>query len=378
MAEGRVIEADLGLVRFLKKAGAGDLKKCYQCATCSSACNLSPEDKPFPRKEMLLAGWGQVKELLTDPDIWLCYQCNDCSVRCPRGAKPGDVLAAIRAFIYKKYSIPSFMGSALASPAALPLLLLVPMVVVGALAWLSSKGDFSYFSETIVFSRFLSHFWIEAFFIPATTIVGVLAAAGAWRFWKDLKAASPQPGTGFVPAAISVLKDIATHGTFRQCDANAPRSWAHLMIFYGFIGAALTTFFGIIHLLLNWPIPDFPPPIDMGSPIKWLGNVSAAAGVIGGLWMIGRHLLSSARTGANGYQDWLFLLVVFFVFLTGWMAQFFRLGEMAGLAYGTYYVHIVFVFFLLIYVPYSKFAHIIYRTVALIHARSVGRERRSR
>lgn len=374
MAEGRVIEADLGLVRFLKKAGAGDLKKCYQCATCSSVCNLSPADRPFPRKEMLLAGWGQMKELMADLDVWLCYQCNDCSVRCPRGAKPGDVLAAVRAYIYKHYSVPSFMGAALASPKALPLLLLVPMIVVGALAWLTAISPAFSKHATIVFADFLSHFWIEAFFIPATTIVGLLALLGVKRFWDDLRSASGQAGSGFVPAALGVLKDIATHGTFRECDANRPRSWAHLLVFYGFIGAAFTTFFGIIEIFFLNKLP----PIPMSSPIKWLGNASAAAGVFGGLWLIARHAFSAARTGANGYQDLLFLSVVFLVFLTGWLAQFFRLGEQAGLAFGTYYVHIVLVFFLLIYVPYSKFAHMIYRTVALIHARSVGRQRRSR
>ena len=40
-----------------------------------------------------------------------------------------------------------------------------------------------------------------------------------------------------------------------------------------------------------------------------------------------------------------------------------------------YFIHLVFAFALLIYLPYSKFAHVLYRTAAMILAVQYGRER---
>ncbi len=54
-------------------------------------------------------------KLIADPDVFLCHHCGDCTTYCPRGAKPGEVLGAIRAYAYNFYGWPAGLAK-LASP----------------------------------------------------------------------------------------------------------------------------------------------------------------------------------------------------------------------------------------------------------------------
>ena len=65
------LKPDLEFIESLKKTGGETVKKCYQCASCSVACPLSSDQKPFPRKEMIWAQWGQKDILFADPDVLL-------------------------------------------------------------------------------------------------------------------------------------------------------------------------------------------------------------------------------------------------------------------------------------------------------------------
>jgi quinone-modifying oxidoreductase, subunit QmoC len=75
------------------------------------------------------------------------------------------------------------------------------------------------------------------------------------------------------------------------------------------------------------------------------------------------------RPGPFGtsYADGLFLAVLGLTVIAGFLSQSFRLAGTPRLAYPTYVAHLVLVFVLLVYAPYLKFGHILYRAAALLH-----------
>ena len=118
--------------------------------------------------------------------------------------------------------------------------------------------------------------------------------------------------------------------------------------------------------------PLFELPMDLPNPIKFLGAASGLAIVIGGGMLIFRRWTNRDQVGANGYADYLFLYTIFLTGLTGMAAWLMRASGLAMAAYVSYYLHLVGVFFLLWYMPYSKYSHMIYRTLALVHVRCLG------
>src|SRR5689334_5388884 len=94
----------------LARRGGASAARCFQCATCSSACDLATADAMFPRRQILWAQWGLADRLVADPSIWLCHGCNDCTARCPRDARPGDALQAVRSLVIEHLGAPRFMA----------------------------------------------------------------------------------------------------------------------------------------------------------------------------------------------------------------------------------------------------------------------------
>lgn len=384
MAETSLFQPDLDFIRRLKETGGDSLKKCYQCATCSVVCKLSPVEKPFPRKEMLWANWGLKYKLVGDPDVWLCYQCNDCSVNCPRGAKPGDVLAAVRSYVYENYTFPSFMGRALSNPKAQFWLWLAPVLILFIILMAIHNWSFDLLNDAEVeYKHFFPHIYLETLFIGGNLLIFIFAAISLARFWKGLNHPAVQGGSvKFLPSLISTIIEVLLHKRFADCVQNKPRYLAHMLVFYGFIGAMITA--GLAALLTT-ALPEvlqcepsglpylLKYPIDLPHPVKILGVLSGLAIFIGGLLLIISRLKGREEVGADSYVDWLFLNVLFLTVLTGLLTYVTRLIGIPILAYATYFVHLVIVFFLLWYAPYSKFAHMFYRTLAIIWAKGVKR-----
>ncbi len=380
MSDRVILDADLKFVQGVIKAGGQDLKKCYQCSTCTVVCPLTPEGTPFPRKEMINAQWGIKDKLITSMDPWLCFHCNDCSEQCPREAKPGDVMAAIRNMIIANVAVPSFLGKLTQSIGGSLLLLLFPIILLGAVILGINGGELAFLDKPVIVfhPNMISIPVIEIVFIPAFFFGIITGLLGIKRLINGLSKNYPktEDGEPLVSALIGTVKDVLSHSKFRECGVNANRNVAHMLLFYSFIGLLITTA-GVTSIYYINKIAGAtvvtPTPLPFFHPIKIIGNVSALAASIGILLILGRRLFSE-KIGQTVAFDWIFILNIALIVATGILAQTSRVAG-SQVAYFIYYCHLVFVFFLFAYMPHSKFGHMFYRATALVYARYSGREK---
>lgn len=357
--------------------------RCYQCATCSSVCLLAPANAPFPRRQILWAQWGMEDRLMGDAGPWLCHQCNDCSVRCPREVNPGDVMASIRAMVVEKLATPRFLGSLVGNvKKTWPLLVLAPLVywlvLLGATGVHIPNIDpaLSGVDGRFHYEHFVPHSLIYITYFAATFFILATMWSSGRRFWTRLGAAQPRQGS-FFGALIPALVDIATHKKFATCDRGVPkRRWGHFLLMWGFVGAAITSGFAVVYLyretvFFSWLSLDYSYPVPITHWVKWLGNISAAALVLGGflLWL-NRRAVGEKLVGVTTAFDRFFLWVVLTVIATGVLTEVFRFIAVPPiLACAIYVIHLGIVLTLFLTLPYSKFAHIVYRTLAMTHER---------
>ena len=385
MSEATVIKPDLAFVNEIIKGGGESLKKCYQCATCSVVCNVTPEGNPFPRKEMVLAQWGQKDKLITSADVWLCHQCSDCTAYCPRGAKPGEVLNAIRKQSIKHVAMVPLFAKIAQDPKLVWLLFAIPAVLFYLIMPYKSfsgiprneSGAMAYHFFMPVFPHIDVTFILTAIFAAASAFVGIT------RLWAGMKAQGGElkSSGNLVSDVISSVTTIMAHSKFADCNVNRLRQWGHMALFYAFAGLAVTTTWAIIYLYGNhflgikaFSVFNFgEAPYPMSDPMKMLALASSVAFAVGIVILLLNRLGQAGKAGMGSYFDWLFLAIVTGVGATGMLSWALRLANME-VGYIVYFIHLVFVWSLFAYAPYSKFAHLFYRTTAMVFAKHSGRD----
>jgi len=358
------IVPDGSFVKQIIYLGGESLKKCFQCGACSVVCSLSPHKEPFPRKEMIWTQWGLKDRLLKDPDVWLCHNCNDCSTCCPRGAKPGDVLAAIRNYSILHFALPSFLSKSF------------------------SKLTYSLFILAIfVLIYFLPISYGPITFIIVGGLAFIVTAIGMLRFWENISKPEGRPVSartddnsrieavnkiknGFLTSFISSLVEILKHSNFRRCGVDKGSDHAHLFTFYGFIFLVISHLGDQIYSITGAGLLSLP----LTNPIKIIGNIGALALFYGLTLIIYRRLFKKREVGGATYFDWLFIVIFYLIALTGIATELSRIVGAIDLVHRLYLVHLVVTFILLAHAPFSKFAHPLYRTLAMTYAKQIGRE----
>ena len=382
------LSPDRALLARLLGSGGESLRQCMQCATCSSVCELASAQSPFPRKEMLWAQWGMKARLMADLDLWICHECHQCTRRCPRGARPGDVMAALRRECVIHYCFASPVGIWLARPVGLVVVAVASALALASAMVLWQAGGAASAELTTALSnpRIVFPFWER---LPRGLLVtlfgGVLAfdvvAAGTalFRFGSALTAALPAvarnvPARSRLESAIRVIGRIGMHDDFGACTFGRGRHVNHALVVYGMLGLCLVDLWVVV-APFNPLVSGFVYPMSFLDPWKILGNVAGLAllaGSVGLAWQRGARSLKSA---AGTFWDWSLLALLALVVLTGFATELLHFARLEALRHGAYFVHLTMVLTFLFCLPYSKLAHGAYRAVAMVIAERYGRLR---
>lgn len=366
MPETLLVEPDSAFINAVMASGGLDLKKCFQCATCTSLCSLSTEDRPFPRQLMIEAQWGMKEELMEDPAVWLCHNCGDCTANCPRGAHPAELMGALRSQAIQHYARPQWLGRIVADPKYLPLLFLFPALIFAAIArWAPSYPLTAPYTYAQVFPEQV----LEALFFAVAGFAVISFALSVRQMAMHLRRGGLDGHV--LPGLMPALAEIISHRRFGKCTTEHNRYWGHLLTFSSFIGLAAmstTLAFGTWFSLAH-------SPLSQTNPLKLFANLCALIIVVGLSIIFANRLRGEAKPETGSYFDWIFLLNLAGVAVTGILSEILRLEQIVWAMYPIYFLHLTLTFNLFVTTPYSKFGHLVYRTVAMA-ATWKGREAR--
>jgi citrate/tricarballylate utilization protein len=347
---------------------------CNSCRYCEGLCAV------FPAMEM--------RRSFPDGDLNylanLCHACGACYTDC-QFSPPHEynvnvprTLAIVRAESYAAYAWPRAMAGMFARN-GLVISLAGAAGVAAFILGLAAGNDhaalFGSHTGPGAFYRLMPHAAMAVLFGAALLYAIVALAMGVRAFWRDI---GEPIGMGADPAAW--LQAIRDAGELRYLDGggvgcvNADerptdrrRSYHHLT-FYGFaLCFAATCVATLYHYLLarEAPYPWWDAPVVLGT----LGGIGLVIGPIGLLAERSRRDPALVDEGRAG-MDVAFTVMLLLTGLTGLALLIWRDSAAMGLLLA---VHLGVVFALFVTMPYGKFVHGIYRTVALVR---YARERR--
>jgi citrate/tricarballylate utilization protein len=306
----------------------------------------------------------------------LCHNCGACLHACQYAAphefeiNVPKAMAKVRLDTYAEYAWPQVMGKlyqrngltlALASGAGLTLFLCLTLMVMGNLFTAIPEGNFyGIFPHNTLALMFGAVF---GFAILALTM-------GVRRFWRNVSpvaASLPLKTSAALEATANVAQLKYLDGGHGEGCNNADDKFTlwrrrfHHLTFYGFLLCfAATGVATLYHYLLNWsaPYPILSLPVMLGIA----GGIGLLIGPAGLLW------LNLRRNPAHGDEnqkpmDRGFISLLFLVSASGLALLAFRETTALGLLLA---IHLGLVMAFFLTMPYSKFAHGIFRSAALL------------
>lgn len=306
----------------------------------------------------------------------LCHNCGACLSACQYAAphefaiNVPKAMAKVRLDTYAEYAWPKALGTlyqrngltlALASGAGLAFFLCLTLMVMGNLFTAMPGGNFY---------GIFPHNTLALMFGAVFGFAVLALSIGVGRFWRNVSPAQstlPLKASAALEATANVAQLKYLDGGHGEGCTNADDKFTlwrrrfHHFTFYGFMLCfAATGTATLYHYLLDWsaPYPIFSLPVMLGV----VGGIGLLVGPAGLLWM---NLRRNPDQGDEKQKpmDRGFIALLLLVSGSGLALLAFRESSALGLLLA---IHLGLVMAFFLTMPYSKFAHGIFRSAALL------------
>ncbi|HRY33690.1 MAG TPA: 4Fe-4S dicluster domain-containing protein [Bacteroidales bacterium] len=362
------IRINLGYIDELNKYGAEDVQLCYQCGDCSTVCVHSDDIFNFPRKSMRRLQMGLERKIETTLEPWLCYYCGQCSDQCPREADPGETMMSLRRWLIARYDFTGIASRFFRSSATEVIAILAVALITGLFLFIYGKagGSISIYDGE---GAFLPSSFIHFFDLAIGSVLAVFLLINAYRMWH----LTMNKGVSVRISPWLYLKHIFTfplhfftQKRYAQCESKNRN-----FIFMPWI-THLGLMLGYVTMLVL--VMVFIEELQHGPEIIWQVHLFAYAAslglIIGTIYFIRSRLRKTAyvQFKKSHSTDWVFVILLFLIVITGIGQHILHRTGYYEAANITYILHLMCVVPWLLRMPFSKWAHLLYRPLAMYFA----------
>jgi ferredoxin len=385
---------DPGLLDDVKLFGAADVSACFSCGNCTAICPLSDNDGTFPRRMIRYAQVGLVEELRSSKELWTCYHCGLCTETCPTQADPGGFMAAARRHAIATYDRTRLARVMYTRPVLGWLIAAALAVCFGVFMYAdhgprsrASLDLFGFIPEPLIHYTGL----VVMVVVAVAGLAGIVTmAAGIARKEGIGSGTLPRGREGIRRLVGALWEAIAVESIglrrYRADCAQAQvaeplwrRRWVvHAATMWGFLGLLLATLLDYALALIG--VRQTGAPVPVWYPVRLLGTVAGLFMVYGvTVLVLNRIRRVATATKDSASSDWMLLALLWLTGVTGLLlelALYLPGAPMWG--YWVLIIHVAVALDLLLLLPFMKFAHAIYRPVALFfHALAAGQREAS-
>jgi quinone-modifying oxidoreductase subunit QmoC len=359
------VQSDPTLLSEIRRYGAFDSAACYQCGSCTLSCELVGESATFPRKSIRYALLGLREPLLGSLDPWVCHDCGDCSIVCPRQAEPRISMMTLRRFLCGKYDWTGLASRLLQSKAwYLGSLIFVAvftlLLIIAYHLWYVAMpvGDF------VRTPLGLDHMFPLMTYYTLTVILLPLALLlsrvhRVWLFTMKGDGRNQIPFSAYAHEAWIYVYETVTQPLMRKCPEH--RRW----LGHEALAVGTVIMLGIKTFGLRWFQTDNIYPIY--NPQRWIGYLGAALILYGiGDILVGRWRAQQEIYKETTFNDLVFPVLIVLTALSGLTAHVLRYLGFGLSCHYAYALHIIIATpMLLVEMSFGKWAHMVYRPLAL-------------